>query len=65
MSWPYSQPNWNLLRESSIDQEVFVSISTPLGNNLVGESHYFGYQGGIRLFHEFYSAAAGSAVNLL
>jgi len=43
----------------------FVSISTPLGNNLVGESHYFGYQGGIRLFHEFYSAAAGSAVNLL
>ena len=26
---PHSQPNWNLLRESSIDHEQLVSISTP------------------------------------
>jgi hypothetical protein len=29
MRWPHSQPNWNLLRESSIDQDVLVFISTP------------------------------------
>src|SRR6185295_12462561 len=29
ISWPHSQPNWNLLRESSIDQELFVAIRTP------------------------------------
>jgi len=29
ISRPRSQPNWNLLRESSIDQELLVSISTP------------------------------------
>ena len=29
MTWPISQPNWNLLRESSIDQEMFVRINTP------------------------------------
>jgi nitrogenase molybdenum-iron protein beta chain len=42
----------------------FVAVSTPLGNNLVGDSHYFGYRGATRLFHDFYSAAAGSAVNI-
>lgn len=42
----------------------FVAVSTPLGNNLVGDGHYFGYRGATRLFHEFYSASAGSQVNL-
>jgi hypothetical protein len=29
MSSPHSQPNWNLLRESSMDQDTLVRTSTP------------------------------------
>ena len=39
MRRPYSQPNWNLLRESSIDHEQLVSISTPRNKFQFGCEH--------------------------
>ena len=49
--------NWDLLTARSIGS-AFVPVCAPYGQTLIGSKNYFGYEGGVALFSDYYAEIA-------